>query len=63
MINNRNLRYFQSGEKLTGFVQPGNDSVRTCNFSNQSNLILSAGDSGAVNIWDINHLAPKKLVM
>ncbi|CAL8088448.1 unnamed protein product [Orchesella dallaii] len=42
-----------TGEKFTSFVQPGNSSVRVCQFSCRSTLLLTAGDCGGVHLWDV----------
>ncbi|XP_056633756.1 WD repeat, SAM and U-box domain-containing protein 1-like [Diorhabda sublineata] len=41
--------------KLYAFTQINGDAIRICRFSPNSTLLITAGDNGAVCIWDLVH--------
>nr|KAF7433992.1 hypothetical protein H0235_002183 [Vespula pensylvanica] len=47
-----NLR---TGTKIHTMVQVSGESIRTCRFSQDSTLLVTAGDNGQICLWDLIH--------
>jgi WD40 repeat protein len=45
----------QLGVKLYTMVQVNGDAIRVCRFAPDSSILVTAGDNGAVCIWDLVH--------